>query len=269
MALRSVTPWNDTATPSLSSLIQFRREARERFLAGRKAETQYANRLRQVAKQIDVIVRGIAPDGILSDATLLRGLLERYAEILTPWGEIVAERMIADVSKRDAAAWAAHGRLISQGLRKEIEGAPIGIAFQRYKAEQVKAIRSIPLDAAERLHKLSIEAFTGGKRASEVAQQILESGNVARSHAMMLARTGVSGTATALTRARAEFVGSDGYIWRTARDGDVRKSHREMEGRFVPWNDPPTLDGFKGHCGEFANCRCFPEVVLPERRARA
>jgi uncharacterized protein with gpF-like domain len=37
-----------------------------------------------------------------------------------------------------------------------------------------------------------------------------------------------------------------------------------MEGKFVTWDDPPTLDGMKGHAGQFPNCRCYPEPVIPE-----
>ncbi|EOT9334790.1 phage minor head protein [Escherichia coli] len=67
----------------------------------------------------------------------------------------------------------------------------------------------------------------------------------------------------ALDQARALSIGSNGYIWRTAEDGDVRHSHREMEGKFVEWGRPPTLDGMTGHAGELPNCRCYKEIVLP------
>ena len=58
-------------------------------------------------------------------------------------------------------------------------------------------------------------------------------------------------------------MGSLGYIWRTARDGDTRPSHRAMEGKFVKWDEPQLLDGMTGHAGEFPNCRCYPEPVIP------
>lgn len=251
--------------PPPEDLRKLRKEARERFLAGRRAETQYANRLRQVAKQIDAIVRGMAPDGRLTDAAVLVRTLNRYAEILGPWAETVAKNMLADVAKRDAAAWSQHGKMIGRALRLEIEKAPTGTAMREALGRQVRLITSIPRDAAERVQKLSLEAFTGGVRAKSIAEEILESGQVSRSRAMCIARTEVSRVATALTQARAEYVGSEGYIWRTARDGDVRRSHREMEGKLVKWNDPPVLDEMRGHAGQLPNCRCFPEVVLPER----
>lgn len=270
MASHSAIRSRDASSPLTvlvqPTLKQLRKEARERFLAGRKAETQYMRQLQAVANQIDKLVRGMAPDGQIVDVRPLSDMLFRYASILQPWGESVAWRMISDVSKRDAAAWRRHGQMIGRSLRLEIESAPTGAAMQKLLQHRVKEITSIPQEAAQRLFTLTTEGISRGTRASEIAAQIMQSGEVAKSHAQMLARTGVSSTATALTRARAEHVGSQGYIWRTSRDGDVRPSHRAMEGKFVNWNDPPTLDGYAAHCGEFANCRCGPEVVIPERR---
>jgi hypothetical protein len=37
-----------------------------------------------------------------------------------------------------------------------------------------------------------------------------------------------------------------------------------MEGEFVPWDKPPNLDNMQGHAGEFPNCRCYPEPVIPK-----
>lgn len=245
-------------------LKQLRKEARERFLAGRKAETQYATALRSLAKQIDVIVRGMAPDGVLAHPAPLITMLQRYAETVSPWGESVAWRMINDVSKRDAAAWRRHGQMIGRALRKEIESAPTGAAMRESLARQVGLIKSIPLDAAERVRALTLEGITTGTRASEIAAEILNSGHVSKSRANLIARTEVSRTATALTQARAQFVGSTSYVWRTSKDGDVRPSHKKLEGVAVSWNDPPVLDNLRGHAGALPNCRCFCEPILPE-----
>jgi SPP1 gp7 family putative phage head morphogenesis protein len=260
---------HDASPPSLSNrlltLRKARIEARERFLAGRKAESQYGLQLRQVAKQVDVIVRGMAPDGVISDVAELIGVLNRYADLLKPWSESVAGRMIADVSRRDASAWERHSKAIGQSLKREIAEAPTGAAFRAALEEQSRRITLLPRQAAERLYKLTAEALPSGKRASEIAAEVLASGNVTRSEAMMLARTGVSSTATQFTKVRALYIGSEGYTWRTSKDGAVRPSHRAMEGKFVPWDHPPTLDHYTAHCGEFANCRCFPEVAIPDR----
>jgi uncharacterized protein with gpF-like domain len=35
-----------------------------------------------------------------------------------------------------------------------------------------------------------------------------------------------------------------------------------MDGQFVKWSEPPTLDGLTGHAGALPNCRCYPEPVV-------
>lgn len=239
--------------------------ARERFLAGRKGESFYRRNLTQVARQIDAIVRGMAPQGVVTDLDRLLDALNRYADILKPWGESVANQMIADVAKRDAAAWEKHGREIGQALRREIMQAPTGAAMRSLLREQVDEITLLPRKAAERLFRVTTEGLVTGIRAEEIAQQVLATGQVSVGQARMLARTGVSTTATSLTQARAQYMGSEGYTWRTSRDLAVRPSHRKMEGKFIRWDSPPTIDNYTAHCGQFANCRCFPEVQIPDR----
>ena len=102
------------------------------------------------------------------------------------------------------------------------------------------------------------------KRASEVARAILSTEDVSEAKARLIARTEVSRSAANLVEARATYAGSDGYVWRTSGDADVRDSHREMEGKYVRWSSPPTLDGMKGHAGTLPNCRCFAEPVFPD-----
>src|SRR5260370_6522627 len=81
-------PWSGRFLP----LRKARQEARERFLAGRKAELQYRIQLRKIAQQVDAIVRGMAPDGIVTDVSALISTLNRYADMLTPWAESVVVR---------------------------------------------------------------------------------------------------------------------------------------------------------------------------------
>lgn len=216
----------------LYNLRKARKLARERFLAGRKAETQYAVQLRKVARQIGDLVLGMAPDGTLADPLQTQQLIDsliRYSTALEPWAEAVAKRMVLDVSRRDATAWEQHGKEIGRALRKEINEAPTGVAMRESLARQVELIKTLPLQAAERVHQLTLEGIATGTRASEIAKEIMRSGDVARSRAMTIARTEVSRTAAAMTRARAEYVGSTHYTWRTSKDGAVRPSHRAME----------------------------------------
>lgn len=191
--------------------------------------------------------------------------LERYSELITPWATKVAESFTADLARQNEKVWRQHSKDISRELRNLVENAPTGQVIQSIVAEQVKYIKSLPLEAADRVYDIqnrAIEAVVTGGRAKPFAEEIMASGDVAKSRADLIARTELGRATGALDMTRAVAVGSDGYIWRTADDGDVRDSHAHMEGKFVRWDSPPTLDGMTGHAGELPNCRCYKEIVF-------
>lgn len=243
-----------------------RQYARERFLRARKAGKAFTRQLRAVAKQVGIIVNGFAPDGVVKDMTALQAALTQYSKLLHPWAVSVASRMATEVGQKDEAAWAEMGRDIGRNLRKEIQTAPTGLVAQQLLKEQVGLITTIPLNAAERVHKLTVEAMAGGNRAKQIAQEIQRQGDVSASDANRIARTEVSRTAGVLTQARAQYVGSEGYIWRTSKDSDVRELHKHLEGKFIRWDDPPVAgsNGEKAHAGCIYYCRCWMEPVIPD-----
>jgi phage FluMu protein gp41 len=126
---------------------------REAFARVRIAERYYARQLRRVADAIEMLVHGMAPSGV-HDYEVLRRQLERYADILGPWARAVSKRLIAEVSRRDAAAWKRYGRLLGVELQREINEAPTGERLAQILDEQVTLITSLPLDAAKRVHEL-------------------------------------------------------------------------------------------------------------------
>lgn len=242
-----------------------RRETRaekEGFAAVRRAERHYTAQLRKVARAIGDIVKAF-PAGEPSSIPLMTAALNRYAEMIDPWAKAVAASMLADVSRRDEKVWATLTQHMGLALRDEIRNAPTGLVMQSLLTEQVAEITSIPRGAGTRLQALLVTGLEDGTRAKSIADEIYRSGEVSRARADMLARTGVGTASTSLTQARALHIGSEGYTWRTAGDADVRPSHRKMEGKFVRWDSPPTLDGYTAHCGIFANCRCNPIVQIP------
>ncbi|EFD4938976.1 minor capsid protein [Escherichia coli] len=231
----------------------------------RQAEIRYRTSLRQIARAVGDIVNG-RYDGSNDSVTEIMDALERYSEIITPWATKVAENFTADIARQNEKQWRQHSRNISSELRNMVDRAPVGQVMKSIVAEQIKYIKSLPLEAADRVYDIqnkAIEAVVTGGRAEPFAKEIAASGDVSRSRANLIARTELGRATGALDQARALSIGSNGYIWRTAEDGDVRHSHREMEGKFVEWGRPPTLDGMTGHAGELPNCRCYKEIVFP------
>lgn len=234
----------------------------------RASESSYNTRLRQIALQIDAIVKGTVPDGRIDNElrSSVVSLLEKYAELIEPWAKSVARYMIADVNRRNLRGWEQIGSEMSKALRTEILHAPTGMLYTALQAEQVTLIKSLPLKAAQRIHDLTDEALTSSRRAESIQEDILATGKVSAARARLIARTEVSRTASNLTQARAMFAGSEGYIWRTSKDADVRPTHQDQEGKYIRWGSPPktdkNLDPYHAGCGP--NCRCYPDPVLPD-----
>ena len=175
--------------------------------------------------------------------------------------------MVEEVKQRDEVMWKTVGAEMSMELRRELQSAPTGETVRRLMAEQVTLIRSIPLEAAQRVHDLTLKGLEDSTRAKEIAAEIGRSGEVAASRAMLIARTEVARTASNLTEARAQNIGSTHYIWRTSSDSTVREDHKKLNGKVFAWTDPPVADersGARANPGCIYNCRCFAEPIIPE-----
>jgi SPP1 gp7 family putative phage head morphogenesis protein len=197
----------------------------------------------------------------------MQSVLRNYSQALIPWAHATGRRMLWDVSRRNEQAWVELSRTMGDTLRREIQQAPTGIAMRELLADQVHLITSLPLEAGERVHQLVQAGLTEGTRGGNVVHEIMRTGLVTRSRAVLIARTETARASSVLTQSRAQFVGSTDYIWRTARDANVRRSHQLMEGIVCSWAKPPVVD--KGvlpyHAGCFPNCRCYPEPVIPDK----
>lgn len=241
-----------------------RARARALFARARKAETFYTTQLRRVARNISDILRALTLSGEV-DSTALTLALQRYADQLTPWARAVATYMVADVSRRDAKAWKELSTEVGSGLRREIQSAPTGQAMQELMNESVDLITSLPRRAAQAVRDLVVNNVPTGQRSDTLVESIRRLGSRSDYEARRIARTEVARAASVLTETRALHAGSEGYIWRTSMDSNVRDAHAEMEGRYVRWDTPPKLsDGTITHAGRIYNCRCYPEPVLPE-----
>lgn len=239
---------------------------RRAFAHARRSESQYARQLRKLAQHVADLIAGF-PSDTLAQVEALKQALERYALTVNPWATAVAKRMLTDISVRDASAWELFTRQMGQSLRREILQAPTGALLAELEAQQVALITSLPLHAAQNVHTKALEALSSGRRHEELAKDILAQGGVTKSRAKLIARTEVARATSNLTQARAQYIGSEGYIWRTTGDSDVRPTHKRMEGKFIRWDTPLVVDDGVApyHAGCIYNCRCYPEPVVPDR----
>jgi SPP1 gp7 family putative phage head morphogenesis protein len=59
--------------------------------------------------------------------------------------------------------------------------------------------------------------------------------------------------------------GIEEYIWTAVADSRTRDDHADLDGQKFRYDDPPVsgTDGFVGHPGEPAQCRCVAYPVIP------
>jgi len=238
------------------------KQGRQLFRPSRAAEKAYAEQLKSVARNVaKVLAKAPSPEHAQRQ-------LAAYSEALEPWARQAATNMVRKVAVKNDASWREAAERWGIGLRGMLD-ADVSQTMQDRIDANVLLIKSLPGEAAMRVGELAQEAVLSGTRSEDLAAKIQAQGDVTHSRAKTIAQTEVSKASTALTSARAQAVGSEGYIWRTARDGKTRPSHAAMEGKFVRWDSPPTLDGMTGHAGEFPNCRCYPEPVVSDSAGEA
>ena len=226
---------------------------------------RYERQLRSIAREVGRIVKGF-DIGTERAAVSIRATLNKYAELLQPWAEATAARMASDLDRQDRAIWNRNAREMSLSLRKELNDAPVGTELQRFLHDNVKLITSLPREEGERVHELTIEGLANSSRARTIAGEIMRTGEVTEGRAMLIARTETSRTASVLTQVRSESIGSDGYVWHTVGDSDVRPRHKKLNGKVFKWSSPPIAgeNGERAHAGQIYNCRCYPEPIIPE-----
>jgi SPP1 gp7 family putative phage head morphogenesis protein len=250
--------------------------ARRAAIRARRAETGFAVQLRHIARHIGNIIGGLYTPNP-PEWHRISESLDTYEQLITPWARAAAARQLAEISRRDAASWHEIGRTINRALGVEITSAPIQPVLNELLAAQIELITSLPRAAKEEIRDLTVAAMTAGTRWEElvpwIKDRLIATGGNALARANLIARTETGRAATMIQAGRAQFLGSEGYVWRTARDRDVRPRHRELEGTFHRWDDPPVATDpgqreVRAHPGAIYNCRCFPEVVLPGEEPR-
>ena len=171
---------------------------------------------------------------------------------------------------RQAAKKSTKGLLIYKLLKDEVN-VNGNYIFEDQIRENVGLIKTLPQDVADKVVRDIVDEAIKGKRARTIETIIREQTDKhSRASARLIARTEVSKTTTAITKARSEDLDIKWYVWRTALDGDrVRESHRNMEGVLVAWTNPPSPEKLVGekdvgnyHAGNIWNCRCYPEPLI-------
>jgi len=251
------------------------------FKPSTQAERDFYKALKRVAQVSGHIVDNHLDGVTISNQKAMQDALDRYSKQLEPWAKRQSRKMLETVQKSNKRAYT----MKSKTMGKEITRAfldPHNISAEALIArhlheEQVRLIKSIPVEAGLRAQELARKAALTGLRATpdkgtinEIKKELGFTTEQAENRARLIARTETAKANATINQARAMSVGSRQYRWHNSGDGAVRESHRiykgqRLQGKIFSWDNPPTLDdGMTGHPGEFPNCRCFAEPIFDE-----
>ena len=202
--------------------------------------------------------------GLISDRLL------KYSDSLDEWAKSISSTMIERAGAADYAVWMQVAKGLSKQTKALLKGA-IGTRFDTLQEEQVKLIKSLPREAAEKVHQWTREGLSKGQRYQAISDRIKTSlGAETKARAVCIARTETARARTNYTRARCEAVGSRYYRWHTVGDGAVRPMHAKLDGTIQRWDDPPVCDEghggipIRGNPGTTFNCRCWAEPLFEQ-----
>ena len=239
-----------------------------------RIEESYRRSLTDLFNELVSLVLGIE----VTDPYQLLDILKAFynGNFFRDQAPLLASRMITALRTDSAATWreaatiGTRGREIRQALVNELKG-PVGFRVQALVDENQKLISTFADDMENRVADFIKEETLKGRRAADITDDLMtQFPDVTKPRLSLIARTETSKASTALTRARSEMLDLNWYIWITAKDGRVRKSHRAMNGILVNWNDPPSPEALAGadreygqyQAGEIFNCRCYPRPLL-------
>jgi SPP1 gp7 family putative phage head morphogenesis protein len=140
--------------------------------------------------------------------------------------------------------------------------------------ENVNLIESVAYDELGTMETLVREAQSTGLRAERLRENILESFDVSKSRATLIARDQTLKANADMTQLRQQRAGVTDYIWSCSQDERVRgrpggkwantdSDHWSLDGQRFSWLQAPVTNpvtGARNHPGKDFQCRC---VALP------
>jgi len=242
-----------------------------------RIEQNYNRSLQQLRRQIVSQLQGATTTEEISRR--LR-VIQNSPQFIS-FAENMAANMAQQVYRESGTQWRRQAqeanrrrsRAIFEALQNELSNTPMGGQIQDIVINNSNLIKTIPnrLDA-QMASIMAKESAYAGMRADQLAQNLLgQFDNLLEYQARCIARTETAKAQAALTQTRAQNLGINWYVWRTAQDGmRVRYSHRHMEGVLIAWGNPPNPESLKGqenshgpyHAGNIWNCRCYTEPLI-------
>ncbi|HID0769562.1 TPA: phage minor head protein [Clostridium botulinum] len=252
-------------------MIPKKNTAKDLWKPKRRIEIMYKRRLKQLVKKLQRKIKGLkTTEEFIKELRKIADSPE-FEEYADREAMKMVTSLFTDAGHtwREAAKKNSKGKEIYEALKKELKG-PIGGAINEQIQRNAYLIRSMPLSVSKDITEhISKEVFKG-RRSEAIAEDLQKKvPYMLESKAKLIARTEVSKTSTALTKARAENIGLRFYYWKTSEDVRTRDSHRKMQDVICSFNEPPSPEKannekFVGYYdpGCIWNCRCYPSIII-------
>ncbi len=218
-----------------------------------------------------VLTRWLAPSGFVQDELpddlddALKALRSSLGG-LDPIIEEIASTFTASVDKvQRKKFFGSIEKAVGVDLRGVVSEEGISEAVHLATQQNVSLIKTLPERYFAQIENITYNEIIGGSLKPDVpfTAQIEalydDAASNSRSNAKRIARDQNNKLSGDLSQVRQTNAGIEEYVWSASKDGDVRKSHKDHDGKTYRWDSPPKATGHPGHD---IQCRCVALPVL-------
>lgn len=186
--------------------------------------------------------------------------LRKAYENIDKDAKLIASSFVEDTNSVNRKQfYAAMENAVGVSLERSIQNEGLSDILVATTRENVSLIKSIPAEYLKSVESIVFTGTTQGSKYGSLIQQIQKAGGVSARRAKLIARDQSSKINSAITQQRAQSLGVEEYIWRTAGDERVRDTHKRNNGKVFRWDKPPKETG---HPGTDIQCRCVAQPII-------